>query len=217
MERGCLWLKQRIVCLKRGTAPCHTVRHSVEEGKLGNARCFWHKASLVIHNMSERQKQISFLKVLIRCEDSDKCRDLQERIKRAEQDEKCIRRMLLLVITVELLSLAGLGYSAVFHPNFFAATTPFLVRLFSALGLGSLVCLVAFLGYWIWHRSMLNDLNEECRRAVLATLDSQSHSQSPKSHSSSSVNLQEPRLTVYRTTTWRAEHETEMVGMQQAS
>ena len=124
--------------------------------------------------MSERQKQINFLKTLIRCEDSEQRRDLQDRIKKAEQDEKCIRRMMFLVIIVELLSLAGLGYSAVFHPNFFARTTPFLVRLFSALGLGSLICLLAFVGYWLWHRNMLNGLNEECRRAGLAAM--QEHS-----------------------------------------
>jgi hypothetical protein len=164
--------------------------------------------------MSERQKQSDFLKVLIRTEDSDECRDLQDRIKRAEQDERCIRRMLFLVVIVELLSLAGLGYSAVFHPNFFANTTPFLVRLFSALGLGSLVCIVSFVGYWLWHRGMLNNLNEECRRAVLATLES--HSQPQKKIRSSSPMLQQPRLMLYQSATSESEHGTEALSLQQA-
>ena len=124
--------------------------------------------------MSERQKQLNFLKLLIRSEDSEQRRDLQDRIKKAEQDERCIRRMMFLVVVVGLLSLACLGYSAVFHPNFFAHTMPFLVRLFSALTLGSLICLLVFVGYWFWQRNMLNGLNEECRRAVLAAM--QAHS-----------------------------------------
>jgi hypothetical protein len=162
--------------------------------------------------MSERQRQINFLKVLIRQEESEQHRDLQDRIKKAEQDEKCIRRMLFLVVVVELLSLAGLGYSAVFHPNFFAHTTPFLVRLFSALGLGSLVCLVVFLGYWLWHRNMLNDLNEECRRVVLANLHS--HSQSPHSAPDLKSNG-EPHLRVYQSAT--AESHVGTISLRQAS
>lgn len=162
--------------------------------------------------MSERQRQINFLKVLIRQEESEQHRDLQDRIRKAEQDEKCIRRMLFLVVVVELLSLAGLGYSAVFHPNFFAHTTPFLVRLFSALGLGSLVCLVVFLGYWLWHRNMLNDLNEECRRVVLASLHS--HSQPPPSAPSFKLNG-EPHLRVYQSVT--SESDMPTISLRQAS
>ena len=171
-------------------------------------------ANEIKFRMSERQKQINFLKVLIRHEESEQHRDLQDRIKKAEQDEKCIRRMLFLVFVVELLSLAGLGYSAVFHPNFFAYTTPFLVRLFSALGLGSLVCLVAFLGYWLWHRNMLNDLNEECRRVVLASLHP--HSQ-PSYAAANFISNREPHLTVYQRATSDVEEETSTISLRQAS
>jgi len=164
--------------------------------------------------MSERQKQINFLKVLIRDEESEQHRDLQDRIKRAEQDEKCIRRMLFLAIVVALLSLAGLGYSAVFHPNFFARTTPFIVRLFSAVGLGSLACLIAFVGYWLWHRNMLNGLNEECRRAVLASR----HSHALPSYSAPVFKSNgEPHLRVYQSATFESEEHTNTVSIPQAS
>jgi hypothetical protein len=164
--------------------------------------------------MSERQKQINFLKVLIRCDESDQHRDLQDRIKKAEQDEKCIRRMMFLVIVVALLSLAGVGYSAVFHPNFFAYTTPFIVRLFSALGLGSVACLIVFLGYWLWHRNMLNGLNEECRRIVLASLHA--HSQ-PSDSTPGFKSNQELQLTVYQGTAFGSEEQTNTISLRQAS
>jgi hypothetical protein len=163
--------------------------------------------------MSERQKQINFLKTLICHEQSEQHRDLQDRIKQAEQDEKCIRRMVFLVIVVEMLSLAGLGYSAVFHPNFFAYTTPFLVRLFSALCLGSLACLIAFVGYWLWHRNMLNDLNEECRRVVLASL--QSHPQ-PSPFAPVFKSNGKPHLTVYQSAISESEEQSNTIPLRRA-
>jgi hypothetical protein len=44
--------------------------------------------------MSEREKQHQFIKQLIRADTSDKCRELQARICKAERDERCIRAAL---------------------------------------------------------------------------------------------------------------------------
>ena len=67
--------------------------------------------------MSERQKETKFLKTLILSDDSDQARELQARIQRAEKDEKCIRGAVYMVAVVALLSLSGLGYSAVLVPE----------------------------------------------------------------------------------------------------
>jgi hypothetical protein len=116
--------------------------------------------------MSERQKQTAFLKTLIGYEDSDQRRVLHQRIVKAEKDERCIRRALYLVSLFGFFSLCGLGYSSVLVPEFFRNPSHGLTKLFCALGLGSLICLVCFLGFWFCHRSFLYSLHDECRRRV---------------------------------------------------
>jgi hypothetical protein len=121
--------------------------------------------------MSERQKQTEFLKCLLGFAGSRKRRDLHERIMKAEHDEKCVRRALVLVGLVVLFSLSGLGYSAVLLPEFFDNSTPLLVKIFCALGLGSLICTITFLGCWLWYRGIANRLHDECRQLVMESLE----------------------------------------------
>ncbi len=85
---------------------------------------------------------------------------------KAEHDERSVRCAVLLVGSVALVSLLGLAYAAVLLPEFFDSTTPFLVKLFCALGLGSFICLIAFLCCWFWYRGISNKLHEECRQLV---------------------------------------------------
>src|SRR4051794_18264957 len=117
--------------------------------------------------MSEREKQTRFLKELIGSEDPDGCQDLKARILKAERDEKCIRSALWLVIMLASLSLAGLGYAAVFVPQFFSHTTPVVVKFFTALVLASGICLIGFGGFWMWYRGVCNRLYEECRNVIM--------------------------------------------------
>jgi hypothetical protein len=116
--------------------------------------------------MSERQKQTAFLKTLMGFEDSEQRRILHERIMKAERDERCLRRALFLVSLFGFVCLCGLGYASVLLPEFFSNHSHRLTRLLCALGLGSLFCFVSFLGYWIWHRSVLDGLHDECRGVV---------------------------------------------------
>src|SRR5260221_2993407 len=101
--------------------------------------------------MTERQKETKFIKNLILCEDSEQGRRLQERIKSAEKDEKCIRCAVYLVLVITLLSFSGLGYSAVLVPEFARFSSHLATRVCCAIGLGSLICLAIFLGYWFWY------------------------------------------------------------------
>jgi hypothetical protein len=122
--------------------------------------------------MSERQKQTAFLKALIGYEDSDQRRALQERIVKAEKDERCIRRALFLVGIFGFFCLCGLGYSSVLVPEFFRNPSHGLTKLFCALGLGSLICFVCFLGFWFCHRHFLYSLHDECRHLIAGQMHS---------------------------------------------
>src|SRR3954467_15344348 len=98
--------------------------------------------------MTERQKETKFLKALILCDDSAQGRQLQDRIKSAEKDERCIRGAVGLVAVLALLSLSGLGYSAVFAPQTVQFSSFIGTKVCCALGLGSAICVTIFLGYW---------------------------------------------------------------------
>ena len=122
--------------------------------------------------MTERQKQTEFLKGLLGFASQHARSELQDRILKAEHDEKCVRSALILVGLVALFSVSGLGYSAVLLPEFFDNSTPMLVKLFCALGLGSVICMFVFLGCWLWYRAIANRLHDECRQRVMDSLAS---------------------------------------------
>lgn len=124
--------------------------------------------------MSERQKQIQFLKTVIGHNDSGECHNLRERISRAEREERFLRRILLLVFVLILLSLAGLGYARVFWLDPFHPRFQLLVKFASSVGLASVICLVVFTGYWLWHRAVLNGLYKQCRELFMATIKDRS-------------------------------------------
>src|SRR4051794_24693852 len=113
--------------------------------------------------MSERQKETKFLKTLILCDDSAQGRQLQERIKAAERDERCIRGAVSVVVVLALFALSGLGYSAVFAPQSVQYSSFLGTRICCAFGLGSLISVTVFLGYWLWYRAVSNRVYEECR------------------------------------------------------
>ena len=73
--------------------------------------------------MTERQKERAFVKDLLRRDESPLGQDLQAQICKSEQNEKCVRCALMIVFVLGLLSVAGLGYSAVLLPSFFENST----------------------------------------------------------------------------------------------
>src|SRR5262245_4672182 len=108
--------------------------------------------------MSERQKQAEFLKSLISLASPAIKRELQERIEKAEHDETCVRAAFTLVSLFGGFAIAGLAYCSVLHPEFFDNSTPTLVKIFCALALGSVICMLVFLCCWLWYRSVTNRL-----------------------------------------------------------
>ena len=121
--------------------------------------------------MSEYRKQAAFLKALMMYEENTEHHFLVERLGHAEKNEHCILCACRLVGLIAMVGLAGLGYSAVLLPEFFDHSPHVVIGFFSALGLGSLLCLVAFVGLWLWYRRALNRVHDECRRAVTRMLD----------------------------------------------
>lgn len=111
-----------------------------------------------------------FLKVLMSFHENLETQDLKERLAHAERNERCLLIACWLVGGATLAGLAGLAYSAVLHPQFFENSTPVLVRFFSALSLGSVLCLLGFIGLWLHYRRVANRVHEECRRVVLTAL-----------------------------------------------
>jgi len=162
--------------------------------------------------MSEREKQNRFIKELIRSDNSDQCREFQARISKAERDERCIRSAVFLVMIMALISGAGLGYSAVLVPEFFENSTPMIVRVFSALVLACLICLLGFSGFWWWYRKICNRLYNECRNWIMSLRE---QPVTPQTSLPSIVHKQGVQL--YTVVTSDAEQETQIITFPHAS
>jgi hypothetical protein len=119
---------------------------------------------------TERGRQIDFLMRLLTLADTNGAGDLRTRIEQAQHDEKCVRLAFTLVALVGGFALAGIGYCAVLHPEFLNNATPTLVKVFCAIGLGSVICMIVFLCCWMWYRNASNRLYEECRYVVMEAI-----------------------------------------------
>lgn len=122
--------------------------------------------------MTERERQTQFLQSLLK-DGTGQAQRLKDRILQAQHDELCIRRALILMVLVGIFSIVGLGYSAVLLPQFFDNATPLLVKIFCALGLGSLICMLIFGACWLWYRKASNEVNEACRSHITEGLKQQ--------------------------------------------
>ena len=121
--------------------------------------------------MSKRRQQTAFLKALVLQGSAQEQAQLQDKLSLAERDEQCAWRALWLVTLLAVFSCCGICYAAVLLPQFFQNSSHVSVKLFCGLGLASLICAVAFLGFWVWCRAALNRIQEDCRRSIMATLE----------------------------------------------
>lgn len=116
----------------------------------------------MISRATERERQCEFLRSLLN-DETDECKRLRQRLEQSVQNEHSIRRALVLMIVVAAFAVVGLGYSAVLMPEFFDNATPLLVKVFCALGLGSVLCMFIFGVCWLHYRRRSNEVNEDCR------------------------------------------------------
>ena len=122
--------------------------------------------------MSEHQKHTEFLRQCILYDESAQRHELVEGIARIQRDARCVRRAVWLMAILTALSVFGLGYGTVLVDNFPYNTPQFVVNLIYALGLGSLISLLAFLGLGMVYRWKLDQRREECRQKVARLLES---------------------------------------------
>ena len=126
--------------------------------------------------MSEHQKQTAFLRQCLLYDDTGERHELEESITQLQRNERCVRRAVCLMALLVALAMAGLCYSAVVPAddphNLSQLVTQFDSKVFCALGLGSLICLVVFTGLGMVHRNKLDQRREECRRLAAKLVES---------------------------------------------
>lgn len=120
----------------------------------------------------ERHTEQAMLKLFIAQGAGEESRQLQDSLARAERDESCIRHAMFLMMVLFMFTLAGLGYCAILEPDVFRNPGHFIMRGLGYLGLGALLSMGAFLGYFLFHRAVVKQLRKECRRLVLALAQS---------------------------------------------
>jgi hypothetical protein len=120
----------------------------------------------------EHKQETVFLKALIAHEEGEASLQLQDNLAKAARERKCLRRAMFLMVTLFLLSLAGLGFCALWLPHVFSDPTALATKSLIILGLASLISQLEFFGYLLWHRIALNRLHKECRLRVLHLVES---------------------------------------------
>jgi len=122
--------------------------------------------------MSEHQKHTEFLRECLLYDDSAGRQELNKGIIQIQRDARCVWRAVWLMAMLAALAAAGLGYGAVLVDDFPYNTQPFIINLICALGVGSLICLVALVGLGMFYRMRLDQRREECRQLVARLLES---------------------------------------------
>ena len=122
--------------------------------------------------MSEHQRETAFLRQCILYDESARRQELEEGITQIQRDARCVRRAVWLMAVLMLLAMVGLGYAAVFLNNFPYNTSQHIINIICALGVGSLISLLAFVGLGMVYRKKLDQRREECRQLVTRLLES---------------------------------------------
>ncbi len=126
--------------------------------------------------MNEYPRETDFLRQVVLYDNSTECHNLAQRIARTQRNERCVRRAVWLMVLLTAMSMAGLCYAAVFltdhSQDVSQFVTPFISKVFCALGLGSLICLVSFIGLGVAYRKELDQRREECCRLAAKLLES---------------------------------------------
>lgn len=124
--------------------------------------------------MSEHQKQTAFPRQCLLYDDTAERHKLEERITQLQHDEICVRHAVWLMALFAALAMAGLCYAAVFmadYPmNLSQPTGRLIIKVLCALGLGSLICLLVFLGLGVVYRKELDQRREEWRQLATKLL-----------------------------------------------
>ena len=116
--------------------------------------------------MSENEKDMAFLRRILRYDDTDEQAELQKRITQLQRDESCVCRVMSVMFVFAALGLAALAYGAVLEDDFSYKEFRFAIRILFDLGAASLICLMALAGLLAIYRTRLNELREQCRQLI---------------------------------------------------
>jgi hypothetical protein len=122
--------------------------------------------------MNEDQRHTEFLRHCLLYEESEERHELEKRITQVQREARCVRRATWLMAMLIALVVACLCYATLFVKNFPDEAPPFIINLICALGLGSLISLLAFLVLDLVYRKKLNQHREKCRQKVASLLKS---------------------------------------------
>jgi len=126
--------------------------------------------------MNDRQRQTEFLRQCLLYDEDVEHQKLAEAIRQTQHNERCVRRAVWLMVLLASLALAALAYLMFFVPDFprnlSHSVILFFARVICILGLGSLICIPAFLALEMVYRKDLNARREECRLLVASLLES---------------------------------------------
>lgn len=122
--------------------------------------------------MNDHEKHTEFLRQCILYDESARRQELHERITRIQRDARCVRRAVWLMAMLIALVAAGLGYEVILVDNFPYNLPQLIINLVCALGIGSLISLLAFMGLGRVYHSKLDQQREECRQLVSRLLAS---------------------------------------------
>lgn len=125
--------------------------------------------------LNEHQRETAFLRHCIGYDDTAECHKLEESLILIQRHQRCVRRAVWLMALLAFMAMAGLCYRLVFMETFlnfpyFASDS--VIKPLCVLGLGSVICLVAFLALGIRYRKELNRRREECRQLAARILES---------------------------------------------
>jgi hypothetical protein len=125
--------------------------------------------------MNDYQKETAFLRQCIRYDDTAEHHQLEERIAALQSDDRCLRRAISLTAVLAALAMAGLCYAAVFLADYPLNGSQFgqklIIKILCALGVGSSICVVFFLGLGVSKRNKLDQAREECRRLAIKLME----------------------------------------------
>lgn len=125
--------------------------------------------------MSKYERETAFLRQCLLYDDTAERHKLEERITQLQRDERCVRRAVWLMALLIALAMAGLCYSAVFLAHYPQSTsqffTQFISKVFCALGLGSIICMLAFVGLGVVYRREMDQGREDGRRLATKLLE----------------------------------------------
>jgi uncharacterized integral membrane protein len=122
--------------------------------------------------MSEHQKHTMFLRQCILYDESAGRQELDEGIIQIQRNACCVQRAAWLMVILIALAVAGFGYGEVLVENFPYNSQQPIIDIICALGVGSLISLLAFVGLGMVYRRKLDQRREECRELVARLLES---------------------------------------------